>query len=123
MALSGSQFRFYSKKVESESPGCALKPRVFSVQGICIGVARLCVLKAAPGSLVRGTTASMQIGAVPRTMRQPRSQWLLSPSALRDMQTSSENIDCPIDSGDWRERPVGLHQDTFFTLDVLIKAY
>lgn len=70
-----------------------------------------------------GTPASMQIGAVPKTMRQTRSQWLLSSSSLRDMQTSLENIDCPIDSGDWRERPVGLHQDTFFTPDGLIKAY
>lgn len=86
----------------------------------------LCVYAPQSPSMVQrltGTRASMQMGAVPKTMRQTRTQWLLSPSSLRDMQTSSANTDCPIDSADCRERPVGLHQDTFFTPDVLIKAY
>lgn len=120
---SGWQFQCYRRKVGRERPDCALKERAFPTQEICMGAARVRLLKPSMVHWLTGTPASMQMAAVPKTMRQTRTQWLLSPSSLRDMQTSLENIDCPIDAADWRERPVGLHQDTFFTPDVLIKAY
>lgn len=72
---------------------------------------------------VTGTLTNMQMCAALKTMKQTYSQWLLPSSSLHDMQTSLENIDCSINSCNWKEGPVSLHQDTFFTPDISIKAY
>jgi len=66
MALSGSQFQFYSKKVESESLACASKQRVVSAQEICTEVVRVCFFKALHGSLDNRHTGKYANGGCPR---------------------------------------------------------